>query len=69
MNVTDIMNTRLNKKEVYNLDDLNCISKRCDWFINGNQVIKKNICLLRQRTRDNYGQWKDRYDVEVLSKN
>ncbi len=34
------MNTRLIKKKVYEKSDLTGLCKRCDWFINGNQLIK-----------------------------
>ncbi len=36
------MNTRLKKLDSYTISDLNGISKKCDWFINGNQLLKLN---------------------------
>lgn len=38
-----IMNTRLVKRNVYNIQNLTGLSKKCDWFINGNQIIKLNL--------------------------
>lgn len=36
------MNTRLPKKSIYQKKDLIGISKKCDWFIHCNQIIKQN---------------------------
>jgi len=36
------MSTRLNKLDVYDIDSLSGLAKRCDWFINGSQVISKD---------------------------
>ena len=38
----EIMNTRLVKHDIYENTTLTGISKRCDWFINGNQLLKLN---------------------------
>lgn len=37
----EIMNTRLHRKTNYTVDELTGLSKRCDWFIHGKEVIKK----------------------------
>ena len=36
------MNTRLTKRNIYTQNDLTGISKRCDWFINGTQLLQIN---------------------------
>ena len=41
MNDREIMNTRLPKKNIYQIEDLIGISKRCDWFIHHNQILKQ----------------------------
>jgi hypothetical protein len=38
----EIMNTRLQKLDTYSLENLTGLSKRCDWFINGDQLLKIN---------------------------
>jgi len=35
----EIMQTRLEKKDVYTRDTVTGLAKRCDWFINGNQLV------------------------------
>lgn len=35
----EIMQTRLEKKDIYTVADLKGIAGRCDWFINGNQLL------------------------------
>ena len=35
----EIMNTRLPKLDVYTVDSLLGLSRRCDWFINGKQLV------------------------------
>lgn len=37
------MSTRLPKLCAYDIDSLSGLAKRCDWFINGSQVITKDI--------------------------
>lgn len=37
------MSTRLPKLDAYDIDSLHGLAKRCDWFINGSQVITKRI--------------------------
>jgi len=37
----EIMNTRLPKKQIYQFCDLIGISKKCDWFIHLNRILKK----------------------------
>ena len=39
----EIHNTRLIKKSSYNLNDLHGISKKCDWFIYNEKILKNNI--------------------------
>jgi hypothetical protein len=36
----EIMNTRLAKRDKYTIQNLTGLSKKCDWFINGNQLLK-----------------------------
>ena len=34
-----VMSTRLEKRHTYERNDLTGLSKKCDWFINGNQLV------------------------------
>jgi len=34
------MNTRLAKRDTYTIQNLSGLAKKCDWFINGNQLLK-----------------------------
>ena len=36
------MNTRLMKRLIYTINNLTGIAKKCDWFINGYQILKLN---------------------------
>jgi len=36
----EIMNTRLEKLDTYTIENLRGLSKKCDWFINGNQLLR-----------------------------
>ena len=36
------MNTRLEKRDTYTLENLTGLAKKCDWFINGDQLLKIN---------------------------
>jgi hypothetical protein len=38
----EIMNTRLKKRDIYTVESLTGIAKRCDLFINGEQVLRVN---------------------------
>jgi len=38
----EIMNTRLKKHIIYKPENLTGLAKKCDWFINGNQLLKLN---------------------------
>jgi hypothetical protein len=35
----EIMNTRLESRKIYTIEHLTGLAKRCDWFINGNQLL------------------------------
>jgi hypothetical protein len=37
--MTSVMSTRLTKRDIYELHELTGLSRKCDWFINGTQLI------------------------------
>ena len=39
MELMQVMSTRLEKRNTYERNELSGLSKKCDWFINGNQVV------------------------------